>query len=241
MSGVATGPVPSIGLFFSYDSGMAEEWYYARRGERFGPLPFAKLKALAEQGWLVPADLVWNAALPDWRPAADVPGLFRRSLAETLAATVDGAIPGIRAAANRARAWQDAAGRRLEEQRLAGERQRVAAEATRLEAVPAAGPRLVPAEYYGPGEHVTVIHHAAERRWSPALAAVLSLLLPGLGQLYKGQLLNAVAWFLLVGFGYLALVLPGLVLHFFCVVGAASGNPWTAPRTEVVRRRGGSS
>jgi hypothetical protein len=97
-------------------------------------------------------------------------------------------------------------------------------------------PRLVPAEHYGPGAQVTVINHPPVQRWSPALAAVLSVLVPGLGQAYKGQVLNGIVWFFLVGVGYLALVLPGLLLHFFCNVGAASGNPWTPGRTEVVRR-----
>jgi TM2 domain-containing membrane protein YozV len=97
-------------------------------------------------------------------------------------------------------------------------------------------PRLVSAEHYGAGEHVMVINHPPVQRWSPALAAVLSFLVPGLGQLYKGQVMNGIVWFFLVGVGYLALVLPGLLLHFFCIVGAASGNPWTPGRTEVVRR-----
>jgi TM2 domain-containing membrane protein YozV len=81
-----------------------------------------------------------------------------------------------------------------------------------------------------------VINHPPVQRWSPGLAAVLSFLLPGLGQVYKGQIINGIVWFFLVGFGYLALVLPGLLLHFFCIVGAASGNPWTPGRMEVVRR-----
>jgi len=101
---------------------------------------------------------------------------------------------------------------------------------------PATGPRMVPAEYYGAGEHVTVINHAPVRRWSPGVAAVLSFCVPGLGQLYKGQVINGIVWFFAVGLGYAALILPGLLLHFFCIVGAASGNPWTAGRTEVVRR-----
>jgi TM2 domain-containing membrane protein YozV len=95
---------------------------------------------------------------------------------------------------------------------------------------------MVPAEYYGAGEHVTVINHAPVRRWSPGVAAVLSFCVPGLGQLYKGQIINGIVWFCAVGLGYAALILPGLLLHFFCIVGAASGNPWTAGRTEVVRR-----
>jgi len=71
---------------------------------------------------------------------------------------------------------------------------------------------------------------------NPALAAVLSWAVPGLGQLYKGQFIKAIVWFFLEGVGYLALILPGMLLHFFCIVGAASGNPWTPGRTEVVRR-----
>ena len=335
---------------------MSDDWYYARKGERFGPVPLAKVRALAEQGWLMPADLVWNPGMPDWQPAASVKGLFTSSLVESLGSTVDGVIPRIRplapaeesknhsprggsgspfggdffdelsprhlvaagggfvaalgiaftviapsslalaftlgglalaaagmhvevgrlvaqAAGNLAQAWKERAERKLEAQRLAVEKQRLDVEAARLaaekearerpmppasalppaSAVPpmsppppvpvwptggasATGPRMVPAEYYGAGEHVTVINHAPVRRWSPGVAAVLSFCVPGLGQLYKGQIINGIVWFCAVGLGYAALILPGLLLHFFCIVGAASGNPWTAGRTEVVRR-----
>ena len=317
---------------------MSDDWYYARKGERFGPVPLAKVRALAEQGWLMPADLVWNPGMPDWQPAASVKGLFTSSLVESLGSSVDGVIPRIRplapaddsknrsprggpgspfgaeffdelsprhllaagggfvaalgiaftviapsslalaftlgglalaaagmhvevgrlvaqAAGNLAQAWKERAERKLEAQRLAAEKE------AREQPVPvppasapppisppppvpawpaggasATGPRMVPAEYYGAGEHVTVINHAPVRRWSPGVAAVLSFCVPGLGQLYKGQIINGIVWFFAVGLGYAALILPGLLLHFFCIVGAASGNPWTAGRTEVVRR-----
>jgi TM2 domain-containing membrane protein YozV len=322
---------------------MTDEWYYARKGERFGPVPLAKVKSLADKGWLMPDDLVWRPGMTDWRPAVSVKGLFRSSLIDSLGSTVDGIVPGRqgtpekpgRAAggdsaeaaaealfdwseisprhlvaacggfiaalgiaftaiapsslglaftlgglalaaaglyvelgrlvgqslANLATARREAAERRLEMQRLAVEQKKLEVEAARLAAekaarerpappapppVPAATPveptrqagqpRLVPAEHYGAGAQVTVINHPPVQRWSPALAAVLSMLLPGLGQVYKGQVLNGVVWFFLVGVGYLALILPGLLLHFFCIVGAASGNPWTPGRTEVVRR-----
>jgi TM2 domain-containing membrane protein YozV len=64
-----------------------------------------------------------------------------------------------------------------------------------------------------------------QRKWSPGIAAVLSLLVPGLGQLYKTQILNGIVWFLVVITGYFLLVIPGLVLHLFCIIGAASGDP----------------
>jgi TM2 domain-containing membrane protein YozV len=56
---------------------------------------------------------------------------------------------------------------------------------------------------------------------SPGLAAVLSLVLPGAGQLYAGRPVAALLWFILVGLGYM-LFLPGLILHVFCI-GSAAG------------------
>src|SRR5262245_22818871 len=74
--------------------------------------------------------------------------------------------------------------------------------------------------------HVQVGEPPRHRRWSPGVAAVLSLFFPGLGQLYKGQLFNGLAWFIVVLAGYAFFVLPGLFLHFCCVIGAASGDPY---------------
>ncbi len=58
------------------------------------------------------------------------------------------------------------------------------------------------------------------RRASPALAAVLSLFVPGAGQLYAGSVVTGLLWFALVTAGY-ALVLPGLILHLMCIATAA--------------------
>ncbi|NMO16049.1 hypothetical protein HPC49_01550 [Pyxidicoccus fallax] len=63
-----------------------------------------------------------------------------------------------------------------------------------------------------------------ERRFSAVIAGLLSFFFPGLGQLYKGQLFRAVLWFLMVGAGYWFFVFPGIILHFFCVLGAAFGS-----------------
>lgn len=59
------------------------------------------------------------------------------------------------------------------------------------------------------------------REASPGLAAVLSLFIPGAGQLYAGRVVGALLWFLVVTAGY-ALLLPGLIMHLFCIVSAAS-------------------
>ena len=55
---------------------------------------------------------------------------------------------------------------------------------------------------------------------SPALAALLSLLIPGAGQLYAGRPGSALVWFFSVMVGYL-LIIPGLFLHVLCIASAA--------------------
>lgn len=60
-----------------------------------------------------------------------------------------------------------------------------------------------------------------QRAPSAFLAAGLSMLIPGAGQLYAGKVFSAIMWFLVVSAGY-ALILPGLVLHLLCMVSAAN-------------------
>src|SRR5262249_34071361 len=63
--------------------------------------------------------------------------------------------------------------------------------------------------------------YAPARVASPFLAGFLSAWIPGAGQLYAGRVGAAILWFLVVGLGY-ALILPGLVLHLFCIASAVS-------------------
>lgn len=62
-------------------------------------------------------------------------------------------------------------------------------------------------------------------KWNPGMAAVLSLVIPGAGQMYKGQVWNGIVWLIFVVIGYAAFVVPGLFLHLFCIIVAASGDP----------------
>ncbi len=59
---------------------MSSGWYYSKRGApagtQAGPLTWEQLYSQAQAGQLGPDDLVWNAQLPDWLPAAQIPGLF---------------------------------------------------------------------------------------------------------------------------------------------------------------------
>jgi TM2 domain-containing membrane protein YozV len=62
---------------------------------------------------------------------------------------------------------------------------------------------------------------------SPGIAAVLSVLLPGLGQVYAGRLLAGGLWFLATGFAYWAVLLPGFLVHALCIWSAYhSARQW---------------
>jgi TM2 domain-containing membrane protein YozV len=64
---------------------------------------------------------------------------------------------------------------------------------------------------------------------NPAIAAVLSLIVPGAGHLYAGRPLSAVLWFVIVSLGYLLLIIPGVVLHILCIASAASATHQLRP------------
>lgn len=152
---------------------------------------------------------------------------------------------------NVGRVLQEASEKRVRARELALEKQRLDLEAQRLAEqdkalaqsltarpveVPVPGSAFPASVEGATGGNTIVINQPPVRLWSPGLAAVLSFFMPGLGQLYKGQFFNAVAWFFVVLLGYGALIIPGLILHFFCVLGALSGNPWTEDKTTVVRQ-----
>ena len=57
---------------------------------------------------------------------------------------------------------------------------------------------------------------------SPGIAAVLAVLIPGLGHVYAGRLLAGAVWFLATSFAYWAILIPGFLLHAI--------NIWSAYR-----------
>ena len=63
-----------------------------------------------------------------------------------------------------------------------------------------------------------------ENDWQPGVAAVLSLVIPGAGQIYKGRIGAGLVWLICTVLGYVALVLPGIIIHIICIVNAASGK-----------------
>ena len=52
---------------------------------------------------------------------------------------------------------------------------------------------------------------------TPGLAAVLSVVVPGLGHVYAGRLGAGLLWFLAASFGYWAILVPGFAIHIASV------------------------
>jgi hypothetical protein len=52
------------------------DWYYARAGERFGPVSRMKIEEMARQGELAVTDLLWTESMTNWQAAGEVSGIF---------------------------------------------------------------------------------------------------------------------------------------------------------------------
>ena len=66
-----------------------------------------------------------------------------------------------------------------------------------------------------------------DRTWNPGLAAVFSFFIPGLGQIYKEQIGRGIAFLIFTALGYAMMIIPGLCIHIWAVVDAASNDPST--------------
>lgn len=61
-------------------------------------------------------------------------------------------------------------------------------------------------------------------KWSSGTATLLSFIIPGAGQMYKGKVGAGIAWLIFTTVGYGLLIVPGVILHIICIVKASSGN-----------------
>ncbi len=55
---------------------VADQWFYSKNGEQYGPVEAHQLQQLASTGRLGVQDLVWKNGMPEWLPASRVKGLF---------------------------------------------------------------------------------------------------------------------------------------------------------------------
>ncbi len=63
-----------------------DQWYYARNGERIGPVALESLRAMAYAGTLYPQDMVWHESMTQWSPASTISELFAPPINPTQAA-----------------------------------------------------------------------------------------------------------------------------------------------------------
>lgn len=84
------------------------------------------------------------------------------------------------------------------------------------------GRMIVPGQpmFAAPAPHTTTIVHHYHEEKSPGLAAVLSFLIFGLGQLYNGHFGKAVIFFVCGVLGMLAFVVPGVIIWILGIVDA---------------------
>lgn len=59
---------------------------------------------------------------------------------------------------------------------------------------------------------------------SNALAAIINIFIPGVGQLIQGRVLSALFFLFITFIGYALLILPGIIMHIWAIVDAANYN-----------------
>jgi len=76
------------------------QWYYRYNESRVGPVSTEEMRRRVAAGHCTGATLVWREGMPDWTPAADVPGLLAAASddQETPSAPIEAAPPEVRAA-----------------------------------------------------------------------------------------------------------------------------------------------
>ena len=232
---------------------MSHTWFVEHKGKTFGPMSSAQLKKLASASKIGRKTRVRLGDEGQWVPASKVQGLFPKP--ELLAADTsppkqqalahaDRAVINTPPPAQPVSIPQPAAVAQIKPCMFCGEN--IALSAIKCKhcnefldgrpretavmqqpvayvqqpAMPAPAPTVVNVS------QVTNVGGIPHKQWSGLLAAFLSFIIPGLGQLYKGQVINGAVWFAVTVIGYVAFIIPGLVLHLCCILGAATGNPY---------------
>jgi hypothetical protein len=57
-----------------------------------------------------------------------------------------------------------------------------------------------------------------EPGFNPGMAMVMSVVWPGLGQIYRGHVFRGIVWMIITPLGYLCFIILGLVLHLLCIL-----------------------
>ena len=65
------------------------------------------------------------------------------------------------------------------------------------------------------------VQSQALAQWTGTQAALLSLFMPGLGQMCSGRVPAGILWMMFTIMGYFCLVVPGFILHILCIINAS--------------------
>jgi TM2 domain-containing membrane protein YozV len=169
-------------------------WHVRASGKTVGPVSSSQLKQGVEQGKIPANAQVRKDGSDEWVPITKIKGL----------------------------SWPEVS---IEPTEIAAAQPQLMPQSQPIYHAPiAAAPMPHPMQVAAPT--VVNVHVAAPavRRWSRGTAILLSLFIPGLGQAYKGQIINGLVWFVLTIAGYIAFIIPGMVLHLLCLIGASRGN-----------------
>ncbi len=58
-------------------------------------------------------------------------------------------------------------------------------------------------------------------QWTGTQSALLSLFMPGLGQMCSGRVPSGILWMMFTIMGYFCLIVPGFILHILCIINAS--------------------
>jgi hypothetical protein len=71
-------------------------------------------------------------------------------------------------------------------------------------------------------QHVPPAYMQRQNRHSQGVAALLSFFWPGAGHIYCGEVGAGIGWMMATFIGYVAFIIPGIILHICCIVAASN-------------------
>jgi len=213
------------------------DFYIQKSNKSYGPFSGSDLKKLAKRGELAPDHYVTRADDGKRVKAAEIRGLFEETSTAITRRETEIAARPVRAEIQRVQADE------LIDCPYCGDEIRATARkckhcgeyldgsAPSRTSYPDFAAQQIPVYTPQPMPVVNIVNQVVvnaphQRRWHKGTAMAFSLLIPGAGQLYKGQLINGLVWFIIVVIGYVPLVIPGIVLHLLCILGAGMGDEY---------------